>query len=400
MSAARLFSGPDLGAGAESFGDHCRRLGVAPMGNDGLIATIGRSGLLGRGGGAFPVGQKWRSVADRSGRSAVVLANGAEGEPLSWKDRLLMAVRPHLVLDGAFLAAGAVGAEQVVLYVGEEHRAAGAAMARALAERPARERTGARLVASPPRYVAGEESAAVHFLNSGVATPTTVPPRPFERGVNGQSTLVQNVESLAQVALIARYGDDWYRSAGAQGQGTLLLSVSGAVATPGVLEVEAGTTIGEAVAAAGGASEPPSAVLLGGYFGGWVRAEEAWGLPLDALRLRERGLALGTGVVSVLPRRACGVCETARVLGYLAAESAAQCGPCFFGLRALADACTRIAEGRSDLDDVARLQRWARQVNGRGACRHPDGAVGFLRSALVVFQSRFERHSHVIAEAA
>ena len=131
MSAARLFSGPDLGAGAESFGDHCRRLGVAPTGNDGLIATIGRSGLLGRGGGAFPVGQKWRSVADRSNRSsgsAVVLANGAEGEPLSWKDRLLMAVRPHLVLDGAFLAAGAVGAQQVVLYVGEEHRAAGAAM--------------------------------------------------------------------------------------------------------------------------------------------------------------------------------------------------------------------------------------------------------------------------------
>jgi NADH:ubiquinone oxidoreductase subunit F (NADH-binding) len=400
MRAARLFSGPDLGAGAESFGDHCRRLGPAPSGDGALIGTLSRSGLLGRGGGAFPVGQKWRSVADRSGRLAVVLANGAEGESLSWKDRLLMAVRPHLVLDGAFLAAGAVGAEQVVFYVGEEHRAAGAAMARALAERPTQQRDSARLVASPPRYVAGEESAAVHFLNSGVATPTTVPPRPFERGVNGQATLVQNVETLAHVALVARYGDHWYRSAGAEGQGTLLLSMSGAVATPGVLEVEAGTTIRDAVAAAGGASEPAGAVLLGGYFGAWVRADEAWGMPLDAVRLRQRGLSLGTGVVSVLPNRACGVCETARVMRYLAAESSAQCGPCFFGLRALADACTRIAEGRSGLDDVERLRRWARQVRGRGACRHPDGAVGFLSSALEVFWSEFEQHRHVLAEAA
>jgi Na+-translocating ferredoxin:NAD+ oxidoreductase RnfC subunit len=166
MRAARLFSGPDLGAGAESFGDHSRRLGPAPPGDGGLIATLERSGLLGRGGGAFPVGRKWRSVAGRRGRSAVVLANGAEGEPLSWKDRLLMAVRPHLVLDGAFLAAAAVGAEQVIFYVGEEHRAAGAAMGQALSERPGRQRSTARLVASPSRYVAGEESAAVHFLNA------------------------------------------------------------------------------------------------------------------------------------------------------------------------------------------------------------------------------------------
>ena len=392
MRAARLFSGPELGAGPESFHDHRRRLGPAPAGSRDLIATLERSGLRGRGGGAFPVATKWRAVAKRSRGTAVVLANGAEGEPLSWKDRVLMAVRPHLVLDGAFMAASTVGAAQVLLYVGEEHRTAAAAMSRALAERPEPERSIARLLASPNRYVAGEESAAVHFVNSGVATPTTVPPRPYERGVDGRATLVQNVESLAQVALAGRFGDEWYRSAGIDGQGTLLLSLSGAVAAPGVMEVETGTTVGEAVAEAGGSSEPPRAVLLGGYFGTWVDASQAWAMPLETSRLKALGLSLGTGVVSILPDRACGVCETARMMQYLAGESAAQCGPCFFGLRALADACTGIADGRSGPAELQRLQRWSSQVRGRGACRHPDGAVGFLQSALQVFWHEFQHH--------
>jgi NADH:ubiquinone oxidoreductase subunit F (NADH-binding) len=399
MSASRLLAGPDLRGGAESLHDHRGRLGPEPAPGQSLIDTLGRSGLLGRGGAAFPVGVKWRSVAERSRGSAVVLANGAEGEPLSWKDRLLLASRPHLVLDGAFLAAAAVGAEQVVLYVGEQHRGLGA-IARALEERPAAERRLARIVSAPSRYVAGEESAAVHFLQSGVATPTTVPPRPFERGVNGQPTLVQNVETLAHVALIARYGDAWFREAGAGG-GTLLVSSSGAVASAGVVEAGAGTTIGELVTVAGGLSEAARAVLVGGYFGSWIEADQAWGLPLDAAWLRSRGWSLGCGVISVLPARACGVCETARIMRYLAAESAAQCGPCFFGLRSLADACTRVARGEGGHEDLERLHRWSSEVRGRGACRHPDGAVTLLRSALQVFSYDFQHHSaHAHAQAA
>jgi NADH:ubiquinone oxidoreductase subunit F (NADH-binding) len=330
----------------------------------------------------------------------VVLVNGAEGEPLSSKDRLLLEARPHLVLDGAFIAAGTVGADQVVLYVGERHRRALEALSRALEERPAGQRRLARVVAAPPRYVAGEESAAVHFVQEGVATPTTVPPRPFERGVDGRPTLVQNVETLAQVALIARYGDVWFREAGAGG-GTLLVSLSGAVASAGVVEVEAGSSIGEVVTAAGGLSEGARAVLVGGYFGSWINADQAWGLPLDAPWLRSRGWSLGCGVISVLGRGACGVCETARVMRYLAAESSAQCGPCFFGLRSLADACTRLAQGEGGQEDLERLQRWSADVRGRGACRHPDGAVTFLRSALEVFSHEFRHHSaHVRAEVA
>ncbi len=304
-----------------------------------------------------------------------------------------MTTRPHLILDGAFLAARAVRANQIVIYIGEEHEAARAAMARALGERPEADARLARIVSAPNRYVAGESSAAVHFVNAGIATPNTTPPQTRERGVAGAPTLVQNVESLAHVALIARYGDAWYRSAGRRGAtGTLLITVGGGVAGPGVFEVEAGTTVAEAVALAGGASEPAAAVLIGGYFGAWVEAAEAWELPLDAVALRARGLLLGCGVIGVLSSSDCGVCTTARMMRFLASESSAQCGPCFFGLRALADACERVADRGTNQHDIQRLERWATEVRGRGACRHPDGAVMFLQSALKTFSAAFAAH--------
>jgi NADH:ubiquinone oxidoreductase subunit F (NADH-binding) len=250
-----------------------------------------------------------------------------------------------------------------------------------------------RVVAAPARYLAGESSAAVHLTNAGAATPTTAPPSPHESGIDGAPTLVQNVESLAHVALIARYGDAWFRSAGRRGAaGTVLITVSGAVANAGVLEVEAGTTIGEAVTLAGGLSEPAGAVLVGGYFGAWVSADHAWGLPIDAAALQNLGLALGCGVIGALPASRCGVCETAGIMRYLAGESSAQCGPCFFGLRALADACSRVAERGTNSEDMHRLQRWSIEVRGRGACKHPDGAAGFMLSALKTFAGEFANH--------
>ena len=370
-----------------------RRLGAPALGGRALIEALGRSGLTGRGGAAFPVGTKWKTVAAASKGRAVVIANGAEGEPQSHKDRLLMTTRPHLILDGAFLAARALRANQVVIYIGEEHGSAWMSMERALAERHEAERRIAHMVAAPHRYVAGESSAAVHLVEAGIATPTTTPPHPHERGVASAPTLVQNVETLAHIALIARYGDAWYRSAGRRGAaGTILITIAGGVKTSGILEVEAGTTVEEAVAMAGGLSEPAAALLIGGYFGAWVPAAKAWALPLDAAALRAQGLNLGCGVIGVLPATRCGVCDTARIMRYLATESSAQCGPCFFGLRALSDACSRVAERGTNRDDLARLKRWAVEVQGRGACKHPDGAVIFLRSALSTFAEGFASH--------
>ncbi|HXM57819.1 MAG TPA: NADH-ubiquinone oxidoreductase-F iron-sulfur binding region domain-containing protein [Candidatus Dormibacteraeota bacterium] len=377
--SATLFGGPDPRPGPEPLAEHERRLGPLPPAGADLIPALEASGLLGRGGAAFPVGAKWRSVAERAKGAAVVLANGAEGEPLSRKDQALLWARPHLVLDGALLAAGATGAGRIVLYVGEAHEAAAGAVARALAERPPRDRRRFEVVRAPARYVAGEESAAIRFVETGVAAPRTTPPRPYERGVDGRPTLVQNVESLAHAALVARTG----------AASTLLLTVSGAVTAPGVREVAAGLTVGEAVGIAGGLSEAPRAVLLGGYFGAWLDVRDAWSLPLEAAALRQAGGALGCGVVHVLPAAARPVAETAGVMRYLAGESAAQCGPCFFGLRSLADACARLAAARPEASELERLHRWSDEVRGRGACRHPDGAVGFLRSALRTFEPEF-----------
>ncbi|GAC1671332.1 MAG: NADH-ubiquinone oxidoreductase-F iron-sulfur binding region domain-containing protein [Candidatus Limnocylindrales bacterium] len=392
---ARLFAGPPAASGPESWADHLARLGHLPSGAaaQGVIPVLEASGLLGRGGAGFPVGRKWRSVASQAGGRPVVLANGAEGEPLSAKDRTLLRLRPHLVLDGAFLAADAVGADRVALYVGSAHRDARATVARALAER--RDiRVAVDLLEAPATYVAGEESAAVHFVNDADARPTVTPPRPYERGVGGRPTLVQNVESLAHAALIGRRGDAWYREVGLDATpGSALITVSGA-GRDGVREIEIGTTIGALAeqAGAGSSARDRQAVLLGGYFGGWLSTERSWDVPLDPIALRAAGSAFGAGVVAFLGNDRCGVRATSRIMDYMAGQTAAQCGPCVFGLRAIADATARLATGRPERDDLARIERWAQQLSGRGACRHPDGAVGHLLSSLRAFGPEWDVH--------
>ena len=381
-----------IGSVGESLAAHRQRLGPLPALSSGeLIAELESSGLLGRGGAGFPVARKWRAVAERSSGHAVVLANGAEGEPLSRKDRSLMAARPHLVIDGALLAARAVGADDIIFYIGSEHREADAAMRRALAARSADIRGRANVVSAPAGYVSGEESAAVHFVNAGDARPTTTPPRPFERGVGGRPTLVQNVESLALTALIARRGHDGFIDHGRTG-GIGLITVTGAVNHAGVQEIEFGSTLGDIASAAGGLRGDAQAVLLGGYFGGWGEVDEQWGLPLEPRSMRARGLAFGCGVVHFLAPESCGVEATARIMAYLASQSARQCGPCVFGLSAIASAMQRLATRSPQADDLDRIVRWSGQLAGRGACHHPDGAVGLIRSALQLFADDFAEH--------
>jgi NADH:ubiquinone oxidoreductase subunit F (NADH-binding) len=392
MSLA-LLSGPPSGNGMEGYAAHLQRLGPVPAGTPALIDVVERSGLRGKGGAGFPAAIKWRAVASQRGGKPVVLANGGEGEPLSRKDRTLMEQRPHLIIDGALAAAGAIGAREIVLYVGAEHTDAIRAMEHAAGERPRSERGRLRVVSAPVRYVSGEETAAVHFINAGLALPTSIPPRPFERGVDGRPTLVQNVETLAHVGLIARFGDAWFRSLGSgDASGTTLVTVGGAVPQTAVIEVAHGTTVTDAVNAAGGLTAESDAVLLGGYFGGWVESSQAWGLVIDPEPLRTQGHSLGCGVIAVLPAGRCGVVETGRILAYLAHESARQCGPCTFGLRAISAATERIAALTSSDGDLEHIQRWAGLLPGRGACKHPDGAAGLLGSALRVFANEFQSH--------
>ena len=243
-----------------------------------------------------------------------------------------------------------------------------------------------QVVGLPVRYTASEQSAIVQFLSGGPAQPTFAPPRPHERGVGGRPTLVNNVETLAHLALIARFGDRWFREVGAaSAPGSMLVTVSGAIGRPGVYEIPLGTTVGQVIRLAGGPVERPQAVLVGGYFGAWLPAETAWPVAMTHAALRAAGGALGAGIVIVLPQSSCGLAETARVVRYLAEESAGQCGPCVFGLPALADAMIDLAfhggRGRA-AEQVAAL---IPLIEGRGACRHPDGATQLVASALAAF---------------
>jgi NADH:ubiquinone oxidoreductase subunit F (NADH-binding) len=348
--------------------------------DNALVSALDSSGLRGRGGGAFPVAQKIAAVVAQR-RRPIVVVNATEGEPASSKDRALLRLVPHLVLDGAVAAATAIGAREIVIGLARGSRNEREVLVTALKER--RDPVKWSVSAVADGFVAGEETALLNALSGKAAKPSLKPPYPFERGLRDAPTLVQNVETLAHVALIARFGSTWFRSVGTGAEpGTALVTLSGAVARPGVYEIELGTRVSELVEQAGGASEPLSAFLVGGYFGGWTRDV---GHPLSVAG------GLGAGVVVAFPGAACGVRESARVMRYLADESAGQCGPCVHGLAALASGLEEIAIGRVP-DRRRQLARWAQQVTARGACRHPDGAARFVNSALAVFDQELSLH--------
>jgi NADH:ubiquinone oxidoreductase subunit F (NADH-binding) len=387
-----------LAPGAADHHEHLARYGPLPelrrrVERNEFIAMVERSGLRGRGGGGFPMGRKLRAVAD--GRRPIVVANGTEGEPASAKDHVLLQHAPHLVVDGAVIAARAVGASEIHFVVDRGDHPARASLQQALAART-HDSLGLgewRIVDVPSRYVAGEESALVNFLNGGEAKPISVPPRPYQRGVRGRATLVQNVETLAHLALVARFGAEWFGSVGtADEPGSVLTTVVGGVARPGVLELALGTPLTTVVDAADGASEPVGALLVGGYFGTWLDLATAEHLTLSHRALREAGATLGCGVIAVLPAASCGVVETGRVARYLASESAGQCGPCVHGLDAIATALEALAIGQAPRGTVATVERWLTDVAGRGACHMPDAAVVFVRSALSVFADDYMLH--------
>jgi NADH:ubiquinone oxidoreductase subunit F (NADH-binding) len=256
------------------------------------------------------------------------------------------------------------------------------------------------VVSVPGRYVAGEESALVHWLNGGDAKPTTVPPRPFERGVAGRPTLIQNVETLAHLALIGRFGPTWFRTLGPPDEpGSTLMTAAGAVVRPGVCEIAIGTRIGDLLDAAGGPASELTAVLVGGYFGTWIPIADALDVRLSSADLRRVGASLGCGVVAALPVSACPLVETARVLQYLAEETAGQCGPCVFGLAAMSDGMNALARGDAGRTILQDLDRWSGLISRRGACHHPDGATRFLRSALAAFPEEIALHRHARCRA-
>lgn len=364
---------------------HVARHGRMPSLDPGQVIGLARdAGLTGRGGAGFPVWRKLSAVAG-SGRDTVVVANAAEGEPASGKDKALLAYQPHLILDGLQLAARAVGARTARFY-GLSGVLPGV---RALLE--SRREAGLDAVpvmlhAAPDAFVAGEKSAVAAAVSGRGAVPGDKLVR-----TTGTGLLVQNVETLAHLAMIGRYGAGWFRSQGtADEPGTFLATVGGAVAEPGVIEAAYGVTLGELLAGAGGPVAPLGAVLVGGYHGGWVPPDPA--LRVSRAGLAPFGASPGAGVVVALPSSACGLVETARIAGYLAGQVSGQCGPCVNGLPRLADTLGLLAARRAAPGLPAEVARLAALVSGRGACRHPDGTARLIESALRAFAADVAAH--------
>ena len=394
----RLFAGWMASGRAADFAEHLARYGGLPsfarLGEHPLIDAVGRAGLTGRGGAAFPTATKLRAVARAKRPERVVVANGMESEPAAAKDKALLRLAPHLVLDGILLAADAVGASEAHLCVAKSRSGIDRQLREMIAERQYHgfDHIEIQVHTPPHHYVSSEASAVVNWLGGGEAKPTTTPPRTAERGVAGLPTLVDNVETLAHLALIARYGPDWYRSRGTlESPGTTLVTLAGAVPAHGVYEVEYGTPLRDVISL-GGALHDVQAVLVGGYFGTWLPAGQAAALEYSGPGLAVVGATPGAGVLAALPSTSCGLAETARVLEYLATQSARQCGPCLFGLPATAEDFAQLAFGRVDRAAMERLERHVSLLNGRGACKHPDGAARLAATALHTFAHEVRRH--------
>jgi NADH:ubiquinone oxidoreductase subunit F (NADH-binding) len=357
-----------------------------------LRAELVASGLLGRGGAGFPAAAKWDAVT-RTGRRPLVVVNAMEGEPASHKDEALLAWSPHLVLDGAEVAAAAVGAREIVVCVPGDRDPAAAAVSRAIAERPSARRRASITVSRPPAgYVAGEESALAAWLDGRAGLPALRVDKSVPLRVRHRPLLLHNAETLAQVALVARHGAAWFRRLGtSEAPGSTLVTVSGAVRHPDVLEVELGTPVGEIVRRAG-LTDRPGGLLLGGYGGAWLGPEHL-STPYAPGPLEAVGATLGVGIIVVLPAPSCGIAETARIVRYMAGQSAGQCGPCVFGLPAVAQDLERLWAGTVDPEVLGRIDRRAATITGRGACRHPDGVVRMVRSALAVFGDDARDHA-------
>jgi len=334
--------------------------------------------LLGRGGAAFPVATKLAALVP--GPATGVLVNGSESDPASHKDRVLMRSAPHRVIDGAMVVGAALGTARITIAVHDP------LAARALAD-ACRERGDAaavRIAVTAAGFVGGEIRAVLNAVEGRPAVPDGRPVLPTERGLDGTPTFASNAETFAQLGLLAVLGTSGYADVGTASEpGTSLGTLLGDVPRPGVAEIAHGTSLDLLTGATG---DRP--VLLGGYHGTWSRER---GLRLDRAALREHGLDWGAGVLAVLPRATCPLGEVARVARWLAAESAGQCGPCVFGLAAIADDLTRLHAGRPV--DVSALHRRLGLIAGRGACGHPAGAVRFVASAVTAFSDEVRAHA-------
>jgi len=334
----------------------------ASLSPDSLLERVAASGLRGRGGGWFETAGKWRAVRAEGGEPFLV-ANGAEGEPGSFKDRYVIRRRPADVVAGLALAARAIGAREAVVFLKGSFEREAAALASALGQ-ASLDGLAVEVRHGDDGYVTGEETALLEALEGRRPWPRPKPPLPAAVGYRGRPTLVQNVETLARVPAAVADPEGFRRGE------TTLVTVWGDVRRPGVLEVPLGTTLRRLIdGPTVGASEPVGLVFPAGPGGAPLRPSEL-DVPLDPVELRARGSALGAGTVLVVGASACPLSVAASVAGFFERENCGQCPPCAVGTASLARILRAVESGGSRTRDLGDLHDVAGFMSGHGYCAH------------------------------
>jgi NADH-quinone oxidoreductase subunit F len=386
----------------ETFEEYCLsggyeviRRGASPA---GILNEIADSGLRGRGGAGFPVGRKWKAAAETPVTPRYVVCNAGEDEPGSFKDRTLIEYRPHLVLEGTILSARAIEADEVHFYINETYDDCIARITEAIDQANRAGYLGrlkTSIYRAPTVYVAGEDSAALEVLEGKAAKPRQKPPFPATAGLFGKPTIVNNVETLANIPLIVRNGGSWFRSYGtAESPGTMIFCLGPEMTSPGAYELPLGTSLRHLYEKIGGglkSGKALKAILPGGPSCAFLTNDQL-DLPLDPDSLKRAGTPLGCGVMRFYSEDTCMVEETLRIAQFFARESCGQCPACRMETAMLATMLERIGQGKGDPALFDQFQKIIDFNRGKGYCALVNMPGPPIISALRLFRDEFDEH--------
>jgi len=371
-----------------------------------VIEEVKRSGLRGRGGAGFPTGQKWSFCRAAPGEPKYVVCNADEGNCGSYMDRVILEGDPFGVLEGMTIGAYAMGARHGYVYVRAEYPLAVELLGEAIAQAMRNGLLGdgilgtgfsfdMRVKIGAGAYVCGEETALIASIEGAAGEPRLRPPFPAQAGLWGRPTNVNNVKTWAAVPAILMRGADWYASLGNErSKGTMVFSLAGAIAHPGIVEVPLGTTLREVIFDIGGGvlgGKRFQAAQTGGPGGGLVPAE-LLDLPLDFEHLNQAGSSMGSGGIIVLDEDACVVDLVRDLVAFSTAESCGKCTPCREGTAQLLHVLDEIAGGRGKPSDVPKLERLSRLMAATSFCGLGQSAPNPLLSSLRHFRKEWDAH--------
>ena len=373
---------------------------------DAVIDEIEKSGLRGRGGGGFPTGRKWRFTAANKGGKSYVVCNGDEGDPGAFMDRSIMEGDPHKLLEGMAIAAFAIGADEGYIYVRAEYPLAIKRLRKAIADAEARNYLGKNIMGSDfsfelhikegaGAFVCGEETALIASIEGERGMPRPKPPFPANKGLFGRPTLINNVETLANIPVIMLNGADWFAKMGTEtSKGTKTFALTGEVNNTGLIEVPMGTTLREIVFDIGGGirnGKKFKAVQIGGPSGGCL-TEEHLDLPMDYDNLIKAGAMVGSGGLVVMAEDTC-IVEVARFfMNFTQNESCGKCVPCREGTKNMLKILEKIVAGKGEMSDLDLLEDLAQSVKDGSLCGLGKTAPNPVLSTLKYFRDEYIAH--------